>query len=157
FKVKATTSASCGVTDPTGDSFTWLVDQTAPTVTSFNCPAAPTGNQISISFGSSEASATFICTLDSNSASCTNPVKYTGLSLGAHPATVVAKDLAGNQSAPSVCTFTVTTLSAGARFTNCPSAAVLADHVSLEFTADGSNATFECATSETGPFSSCTS
>lgn len=157
LKVQAVGTGICPPVDKTGDSFTWVVDQTAPTVTNFNCPA-PTGNQISIGFGSNEAGATFVCTLDGTSAACTAPaVNYTSLSLGPHTATVVAKDLAGNQSAPSVCMFTVSDVSPNARFANCPASAILVDNISLDIIADVANATYQCSQSANGDFTACTS
>jgi hypothetical protein len=90
-------------------SFTWTVDTTPPappTITAF--PANPT-NATSASFSfSSEAGATFLCSLDGSPFStCTSPKSFTGLTAGSHTFRVEAKDAVGNTGSPASFTWVV--------------------------------------------------
>ncbi len=93
-------------TDKTGNvgkpvSVAWTYtppDTTAPSVSITAAPpSSTTATSASFSFGSNEAGATFACSLDGAAfASCTSPVSYTSLALGAHDFVVRATDAAGN-------------------------------------------------------------
>ena len=144
-----------GGIDPTPASFTWRVDTAGPVVTGLQCPASSIGvSEVSIPFGS-EAGATFACTLDGTTASCTSPAHYTRLSEAAHAFSVVATDTAGNHSTAATCSFTVTGTSPETTI-DCPGAPVNTSDVSVSFSAVPAGATFECAIG-TGAFAACTS
>jgi type VII secretion-associated serine protease mycosin len=83
-------------------------DQTAPDVT---FGAAPSGYRttagVSIGFSSHDGGATFECSRDSAPYTpCSSPVPPFNVSAGAHKFRVIARDAAGNESAPAAATWT---------------------------------------------------
>src|SRR5918999_580805 len=95
FRVRATDRA--GNADPTPASYGWTVDVTAPETTVDSGPADPT-NETGARFEfSSEAGATFQCSLDGAAfGACAD---YEGLAEGGHTFRVRATDRAGNVDA----------------------------------------------------------
>ncbi|HEV8688024.1 MAG TPA: hypothetical protein VGQ84_12170, partial [Gaiellaceae bacterium] len=108
FQVRATDAA--GNADATPAARSWSIDTTPPDT---SITAGPTGTvtstSASISFGASEAGASFQCTLDGGAyTACTSPQSYTGLAAGTHTFQVRAVDAAGNADAtPAASTWTV--------------------------------------------------
>jgi hypothetical protein len=108
FQVRASTAAG---TDQSPATRTFTVDTAAPQTT---IDAGPSGtittNTAAFQF-SSEAGATFACSLDGGAyTSCTSPRTLTNLSQGAHTFNVRATDAAGNtDQTPATRTFTVDT------------------------------------------------
>jgi hypothetical protein len=100
-----------GVPENTPSARTFTIDTTAPDTT---ITSGPTGDVASTSATftfSSEAGATFECSLDNPTTFGPCPLSYTGLSQGSHTFRVRAKDAAGNVDAsPATRTFTVDTV-----------------------------------------------
>jgi hypothetical protein len=90
-----------GNTDATPALRTWTVDTTAPHTTIHSGPSGTT-NEDTVTFTfSSEAGATFECSLDGAPFSaCTSPKTYTNLPDGHHTFDVTATDRAGNVEPP---------------------------------------------------------
>ena len=89
---------------------TVTVDNTAPNTTIDSGPSGIIASQsASFSFSSTEAGATFTCSLDGAPFSnCATPASYTGLADGVHTFAVRATDLAGNSdSSPASRTWSV--------------------------------------------------
>jgi len=95
FDVRAFDSA--GNTDPSPESYTWLIDTTPPDTSIDAKPSDPNKNDShTFEFSSTEAPVTFECQLDGGGYSpCTSPKTYTGLSEGSHTFSVRAVDLVG--------------------------------------------------------------
>lgn len=90
-----------------GDSFTWTVDQTAPVVSTSGVPAS-FSLPYELPLSANEDISRLDCMIDGQSyEDCGFPVKLTYLSLGSHTLEFVARDLAGNESAPQSLVFTV--------------------------------------------------
>ena len=94
FRVRATDAA--GNTDATPALRTWTVDTTAPHTTIHSGPSGTTNEDTATFTFSSEAGATFECSLDGAAFSaCTSPKSYTNLPEGHHTWDVRATDRAG--------------------------------------------------------------
>ena len=91
-------------------SFAWTIDLTPPVATITASPPNPTTlTTASFSFTSNQAGSTFRCTLDAAAAAaCTSPQSYSGLAAGSHTFSVTATDQAGNVSAATSFTWTIT-------------------------------------------------
>ena len=99
FQVRATDATSN--TDATPAFRTWTVDTTAPHTTIHSGPSGPTNEDTATFTFSSEAGATFECSLDGAAFSaCTSPKSYTNLPDGHHTFDVTATDRAGNVEPP---------------------------------------------------------
>jgi hypothetical protein len=99
FQVRATDAA--GNTDATPAFRTWTVDTMAPHTTIHSGPSGPTNDVTPTFTFSSEAGATFECSLDGAAFSpCTSPKTYTNLPDGHHTWDVRATDRAGNVEPP---------------------------------------------------------
>jgi hypothetical protein len=100
FHVYATDAA--GNADLTPVSYSWTVsapsDTSPPDTSVTSGPAATTTRtDATFTFGSSEPSSTFACSLDGAGWSpCTSPQTYAGLSVGSHSFSVRATDASGN-------------------------------------------------------------
>src|SRR2546426_204114 len=97
-------------------AYTWTIDTTSPSVNITSTPLNPTNNvNATFSFTGSDSSGnavSFLCQLDGGAQSaCTSPFTYSGLAQGSHNFSVVAVDLAGNQSIPAAYTWTINTTS----------------------------------------------
>jgi hypothetical protein len=97
FTVAATNSS--GQTDPTPAKYAWTVDTAPPVVTITNAAGLPTltnSSSISVQFTSDDA-VSYTCSIDGGTpATCTSPVKYTGLAQGAHVVAIYGTDALGN-------------------------------------------------------------
>jgi acid phosphatase type 7 len=99
FQVRATDAT--GNTDATPAFRTWTVDTTAPHTTIHSGPSGLTNEDHATFTFSSEAGATFECSLDGAPYSaCTSPKSYTNLPEGHHTFDVTATDRAGNVEPP---------------------------------------------------------
>lgn len=113
FAVKATDTAG---NTGSAQTYSWTIDQTAPTVSITSSPSA-NANSASASFAFTGADtgggtvASYQCSLDGGSySSCTSPKAYTSLSDGAHSFAVKATDTAGNTGSASTASWTVDTI-----------------------------------------------
>jgi hypothetical protein len=81
-----------------------------PTPVITSTPANPTNQTgASFSFSDTEAGVSFLCQLDGSTfTACSSPATYSGLSQGGHTFSVKAQDSAGNQSAATSFTWTIT-------------------------------------------------
>ena len=177
----ATIKGGAGVEDDAGNPLaadkTWSfttaaasppADTTPPETTIDSGPSATiTVDSATFAFSSSEAGATFECSLDGAAYSaCTSPKSYTNLSNDFHTFEVRATDEAGNVDAtPASRTFSVevlpppppadttppeTTIDSG------PSGTVNSSSASFAFSSDEAGSTFECKL-DAGTFAPCTS
>jgi hypothetical protein len=109
FEVRAVSPDPTIGAGPTATS-SFTVDRSAPTVTITNAPsdADVTGTDATMRFTSSDAGASYLCSLDGAGATlCSDPKLYSGLAPGAHVFSVTARDAAGNTSAPATFSFTM--------------------------------------------------
>jgi hypothetical protein len=93
-------------------SYTWTIDITPPPAPTLSTSLTDPTNSTSASFSFSDgdATASFLCKLDSGSASpCTSPTDYTSLPEGRHTFSVTAVDPAGNQSGVNSYAWTIDT------------------------------------------------
>jgi large repetitive protein len=124
----------------------------APTITS-KPPNPSASTSTSFSF-SGPGGATFECRLDSGSfAACTSPKSYSGLALGSHTFRVRAKK-AGDTSPETTYTWSIVVPTA--LITSGPADPTSSPNASFTFTADASDATFECKL-DSGSLAACTS
>lgn len=91
------------------------IDTVAPTPSITSSPASSTTATDARFDFSSEAGATFTCSMDSttNFSACTSPQNYSALAVGSHTFRVRASDGAGNTSTPVSYTWTITAPTAG--------------------------------------------
>jgi len=136
-------------------------DTTAPIVTITSAPSATIATDgVEIAFSADDPSATFQCSTDgSEAASCTSPVALAKLAPGAHRFSVLAIDEAGNSSGWTVVAWTYVPRDESAptvRITASPPRSTSDPNGRLEFTADESPVTFECALDKAA-FARCSS
>ena len=137
------------------------VDTTAPKVTVTSAPSGTVeGDKAEIVFLADDATARFNCSADGSAAEpCSSPVTLTGLAAGAHRFSILATDLAGNSSAWTVVSWTITppdTTAPTTRFTSSPPRSTSDPNPRFEFVADESPVSFECALDKEA-FASCSS
>jgi hypothetical protein len=162
FEVRATDGVS---NVGAADSHTWEVDTTAPdvSITGGGMPATTSSSSASISFTSTDGSATFQCKLDGGGwQNCASPKSYSGLDEGSHTFEVRSRDDAGNVSSPTASdTWTVTDSDAPDTFIdNAPDDPMTGTAASFTFSSDEAGATFECrldTPAGAGTFQPCTS
>jgi len=98
FKVYA--QSPQGLSDSTPASYSWKIDNVAPSASITNSSSLQTltnSRDISFEFASSKANSTFKCSLDGATAvSCSSPQAYGALGEGVHVFTVNATDSLGN-------------------------------------------------------------
>ncbi len=155
FEVRATDAA--GNTDSSPASRAWTVDTIAPD-TAVNSGPSGLVNTAAASFGfSSEAGATFQCSLDSAPfSSCTSPAEYSSLEQGAHTFEVRATDTAGNMdTSPASRSWTVDTIAPESSIDSGPSGLVASAAASFGLSSE-SGATLECSL-DGAAFSTCSS
>ena len=160
FEVRAIDEA--GNTDPTPDSFTWTIDNTAPDTTIGDHPSDPSGSSsASFSFTGDAGVASFECELDGGGFSaCTSTKDYSGLSDGGHTFLVRAIDEAGNTDpTPDSFSWTIDSTEPDTTIDGKPSNPSGSGSASFSFSGiDGGSgvASFECKL-DGGGFSACTS
>lgn len=160
FKVYA--QSPQGLVDATPASYTWKIDNTAPSATitnSSSLPALTNSRAISFDFTSSKSGSTFKCSLDGATAtSCTSPQAYGALSEGVHVFTVNATDSLGNVGkAPATFRWTVDATAPVTSFIDISPADSVSNNTSKAFTFNADEtANFECSL-DNGSFAACTS
>ncbi len=140
-----------------------VADTTPPETTIISAPLATTSEtSATFTFGTSEAEATFQCSLDGAAFSaCAAPQVYGGLSLGVHTFAVTSMDAAGNLDPtaarygwtivpPPDLTPPDTTILSG------PAATTTATTASISFAASDAGATFRCSL-DGAAFTACAS
>src|SRR5439155_10760472 len=133
------------------------IDTTAPTVSITAKPPVP-GNSAGPSFTfSSEAGASFQCSLDTSAfASCSSPEIYGGLADGSHTFQVKATDPAGNAGVAASYTWSVDTVAPTATISTKPSDPSNTAAPSFGFGSSEGGSSFQCQL-DGGGFGSCTS
>jgi hypothetical protein len=126
----------------------------APTISS-KPPNPSATTSASFSFSGASGS-TFECRLDGapSFTGCTSPKSYTGLALGSHTFRVRAKK--GTDTSAET-TYTWSIVVPTATITAGPTGNVSSQSASFSFTANASNATFECKLDGAASFTACTS
>lgn len=138
-------------------SYSWTVDATPPDTTLTGNPGALEAVPDAAFAFSSEANATFECSLDGAAfTACTTPHPELGLADGSHSFAVRAKDAAGNvDPTPATFTWTVDTTPPDTTITLAPPSAIKDTTATFEFTSEA-NATFECSV-DGAAFATCSS
>ena len=145
FRVQATDPA--GNTDPTPASFSWTVDTVVPDTTILSGPPSLSNSgRATFTFSSTQAGATFQCSLDGGSfTNCGSPRTYTGLLDGLHTFQVRARDAAGNiDPTPATYDWTVDRTAPSATIISGPPTPTNATTASFTFTSNDPSATFQC-------------
>lgn len=160
FKVYA--QSPQGLSDATPASYSWKIDNAAPSASITNSGSLPTltnVREISFEFTSSKTGSTFKCSLDGAPAtSCTSPKSYGALGEGVHVFTVNATDSLGNVGkTPASFRWTVDATAPVASFIDISPADYVSNSTvkSFTFTAD-ETADFECSV-DNGSFAACVS
>jgi MYXO-CTERM domain-containing protein len=155
FRVRASDAA--GNVEASPASFSWTVDLTAPETSLTSTPAS-LSNQSTATFAfSSEAGASFECSLDAEAFSpCASPLTSANLAEGTHTFRVRAADAAGNVDAsPASHTWTVDLTAPETSLTSTP--ASLSNQATATFAfSSGAGASFECSL-DGAAFTACTS
>jgi CSLREA domain-containing protein len=136
--------------DDTPATRAWTtVDLTPPETSIASGPASPTeASTATFTFSSSEAGATFECSLDGASfAACTSPAAVGGLVPGDHTFRVRARDAAGNADpTPDLYAWTVVSPSAPeTSIVSGPPASTTSTEAVFSFSSDQPGVTFECS------------
>jgi hypothetical protein len=159
FEVRAVDPA--GNNDPSPASYAWTIDATPPDTTIG--PSQPalltTATGATFDFSSSEAPATFQCSLDGAAfASCTSPKAYSALADGSHTFQVRALDTATNADpSPASYTWTIDTTPPVTSFgTAKPSPNTSSSNATFDLASNEAGSTFECRL-DGAPFGACTS
>ena len=161
FQVRAIDGAGNVDPSPASQSFTNVIDTTAPVVDITQGPLSPTNNpKAKVVFTVDDATATVTCQVDSGpQVPCSSPFTSNALSDGQHTITVRGTDPAGNVGSDSV-TFEVDTTPPNTIFTSTPGAQVYQNpakpYVTYKFDSSESPATFECRF-DGSPWAACTS
>lgn len=156
FEVRATDRA--GNADTTTATHTWTIDTVPPETTISSAPPPRTRDRAAFVRFSSEAGATFTCSLDGAPyEACTSPVAYGDLADGPHQIAVVAIDRAGNLD-PTVATssWVIDTTAPNTVLDSGPVGTVGSTSAVFEFHADENGATFACSLDD-APFTACAS
>ncbi len=155
FLVRASDAA--GNVDPSPASRSWTVDTTAPETAIDSGPSGLTNDATPEFAFSSEAGASFECSLDAAAfATCESPLTTAPLLDGAHSFAVRAVDDAGNaDKTPASRTFTVDTAAPETMIVVGPTALTTDSTPAFEFASEA-GATFECSL-DAGAFTSCAS
>lgn len=157
FRVRAVDAA--GNTDATPAEYTWEIDSQAPETFLDVAPADPSADEdATFVFSSDDGTATFECSLDGAVfVACPSPHIEAGLSDGPHTFRVRAVDGAGNVDAtPATTTWTVDTGAPQTAIDSAPSDPSNAANPVFTFSADDSDATFECSL-DGAAFAACNS
>ncbi|AKI99982.1 Ig-like protein group 3 [Archangium gephyra] len=147
---------AAGNVDPTPASYTWTVDFSAPETTLVSNPPNPSNSPDATFDFSSEAGATFECSLDGAPFTpCTGPVSFTGLGDGSHTFQVRAVDAAGNvDPTPASYTWTVDAAVPETLIVSGPPSRTNATSATFDFMSPEPGVTFECSL-DGAAFSAC--
>jgi len=147
-----------GLADPSPESFDWVVDTVAPTVTLTTTPAAATNHTTAdFAFTTSETPAAMDCRLDAagwTACDTLTATRYPGLAEGSHTVTVRATDAAGNTGSAAY-TWTVDLTAPAAAFTAAPGA-LTNDTTPVFAVSAEAGATLACSV-DGAAFAACTS
>jgi large repetitive protein len=156
FRVRAIDLA--GNVDPTPASFSWTIDTTPPETTIDAAPSDPSSMQSAEFRFSSEAGATFECSLDNAPfASCTSPFRTGVLADGAHTFAVRAIDRAGNiDPTPATHSWTIDATPPDTTILSGPSDPTRNPVATFDFASSEAGSTFECSL-DNSTFTACTS
>ncbi|HEX6022585.1 MAG TPA: Ig-like domain-containing protein, partial [Solirubrobacter sp.] len=137
--------AANNTSEPTTRTVT--VDSTMPETTITGGPDGLTNDDTPTFTFSSEANATFECSLDGAAhTACSNPFTTPPLSQGAHTLSVRAVDLAGNRdNTPATRNFTVDSIAPDTTITSGPIGAVSSTTATFTFTSTEAGSTFQCS------------
>ncbi|MFY0563288.1 kelch repeat-containing protein [Archangium lansingense] len=155
FLVRARDAA--GNLEASPASHTWTVDQTAPDTSLTSAPASPSNQPTTTFTFSSEASASFECSLDGAAFTpCTSPATYDRLPEGPHSFLVRARDVAGNVDAtPAAHDWTLDQIAPDTTLTSAPTNPSNQSTASFTFSSEA-GASFECGL-DGAAFTPCTS
>ncbi|MFT3713585.1 MAG: Ig-like domain-containing protein [Archangium sp.] len=156
---------AAGNKDATPAVATWTVDTVAPTAPTITEPVADATTGPMPRFGGlAEPGSTVtvtvdgmtVCTATTTSSGTWSCTGTTPLSMGAHTATAVSTDAAGNASMPSLPrAFTVASGAPDTFITSGPSGTVNTTTQSIAFGSDTQNVTYECSV-DGAAFATCT-
>jgi hypothetical protein len=137
----------------------WTADSTPPDTTITKAPSgfdSATGPDIE--FSSSEANATFACSLDGAAATaCSSPDHLSGLADGPHTFSVRATDAFGNQDPSAAAVqWTLDSTPPETTLTQTPDALTRLDFASFQFTTSEPKPSFECSL-DNEAYAACTS
>ena len=157
FSVTASRGANTGA----AAAYSWTIDTVAPTVTLTSTPPALTNNpSATFAFTSSDATASFECSLDGAAfAACASPASSSALADGAHSFSVRAHDPAGNTGAAAAYSWTIDTSGSGppiVTISDGPPALSGSADATFTFASSDTTATFECSL-DGAAFAACTS
>jgi hypothetical protein len=159
FSVRARDAA--GNLDPTPAVRMWTVDLSPPDVAITGGPDDTNATSATITFSSTDSTATFECALNvfdgSGYESCVSPRTLTGLGDRQHTFFVRARDQAGNVSLPWTHVWTVDTIVPDTQLDSGPATVTNQTSVTFTFSSPGDpSAQFECAL-DGGAFGWCVS
>jgi hypothetical protein len=157
--ISVTATDAVGNVGTTPATASWTVDVTAPDTIIDSAPSGTvSATTASITFHSTEADSTFVCSLDGAAVdSCTSLASYTGLADGAHTFSVTATDAVGNVDAtPATASWTIDATAPDTIIDSAPSGTVSATSASITFHSTEIGSTFECSL-DGAAAASCTS
>ncbi len=158
FEVRAVDAA--GNVDPTPATHAWALDSSTPdtAITTGPIAASTVLPNVSFTFSSPDAAATFECSLDGDVfAACTSPKAYPGLADGPHTFTARAKNAAGTvDPSPATRMFIVDGTAPTVAISAQPMNPSNDSTPSFTFASPDATATFECRI-DAGTFAACTS
>jgi N-acetylglucosamine-6-sulfatase len=133
-------------------------DKTPPAAPTFTqTPPNPSGADVTFAF-TAEDGATLSCSLDnSDPATCTSPVSYTGLAVGDHTFSVFATDLSGNVGPAAIYNWTVASVFVQPpTITQKPTNPTTSSSATFAFTGGPEAVGFRCSL-DAAAFTDCTS
>ncbi|MGC4093037.1 MAG: Ig-like domain-containing protein [Polyangiaceae bacterium] len=149
---------AAGNVDATPDTYTWVVDTTAPDTTIATRPTNPTNDATGdFTFTSNDGTATFECRVDAAAfAACPATFATSALADGSHTLQVRAKDALGNTDAtPDSYTWVVDTAPPNTTILTNPGATTTDTTGDFTFGSSETPSTFECSI-DSGTFAACT-
>ncbi len=155
-----------GAISATPRQYTFFLDQSPPTVAISSAPSTITSQTTaSIVFTGSDPGggtvSTYECKIDSGSyTACSSPYSVSGLSAGAHTASIRATDVSGNIGAATTASWTIDLTAPSTSFSSTPLALTSANAANFAFSATdaggGSVTSYQCAL-DSATFNTCTS
>jgi Tol biopolymer transport system component len=157
FEVRAIDAA--GNADASPASFSWTIDTIAPSAPNITSSPSAQSNSPNASFGfsSSEAGATFECSLNAGVfAACESPKSYQALGDGSYTFAVRAVDTAGNRSQATSHNWTIDTTAPDTTITTSPPNPTNSTTAAFNFISNEAGTSFECKL-DNGTFQTCVS
>ena len=145
LQVRAVDAA--GNLDATPATRSWRIDTVPPDTTIVSGPSGSVASTTATFDFSSEAGATFQCSLDGAAfTACTDPVTFTGLAQGAHTLLVRAVDTAGNvDPTPASRGWTVDTVAPDTSIVSGPGGSVNSTTATFDLSSPETGVTFQCS------------